>query len=252
MYKKALSLSLLIVSSPAIMADNFYSQSPAQLNASQTNKSQHEATSGGVGLVVGALAAGPLGAIIGGSMGVLVGNQQSKAETITMQSHAISELEQELSQITIELDKSEKTLQTAHANIEKLELSQQQFSKKHREDLIQFSNSYQFDIYFLTNGAMINAHAQQGLNKLAELLRNNPNIHADIEAHSDWRGTNDANNQLASQRLSAVSNQLAQAGTQSNQLLTTNYGEQSNEHRGSWDEALFYDRRVTITLRYFE
>jgi outer membrane protein OmpA-like peptidoglycan-associated protein len=252
MYKRALGLSLLIVSSPAIMADNFYSQSPAQLNSSQINKSQHEATSGGIGLIVGTIAAGPLGAIIGGSMGVLVGNQQNKAETITMQTHTISKLEQELSQITAELDKSEKTLQTAYANIEKLELSQQQLSNQHREDLIQFSNSYQLDIYFLTNNATINIHAQQGLNKLAEFLRNNPNIYTDIEAHSDWRGTNDANNQLANQRLVAVSNQLIQAGTQSNQLLTTNYGEQSNEHRGSWDEALFYDRRVTITLRYFE
>lgn len=246
MYKSALALSLLIATSPVIMADNFYSQSSTQTN------NHHEATSGGVGLLVGTLAGGPLGAIIGGSMGVLVGNQQSQAETITSQTHTISELEQELSQIIAELDHSKKTIATARTDIATLQSSQQQFTLQHRDDLIQFSKSYQFDIYFMTNDASITEHAQKGINKLAELLKNTPNIHANIEAHSDWRGSNDANNLLASQRLSAVSGQLSQAGTKSEQLLTTNYGEQANQHNGEWDEALFYDRRVTITLNYFE
>jgi outer membrane protein OmpA-like peptidoglycan-associated protein len=246
MYKRALGLSLLMAASPTIMADNFYSQSSISTNT------HYEATSGGIGLLVGTLAGGPLGAIIGGSMGVLVGDQQHKTETITIQTQTISELENELSQIVTELDQSKKILQTAHTKIDTLESSQQQFIHQHREDLIQFSNSYQFDIYFLTNNASITLHAQQGLIKIAELLHNNPKIHANIEAHSDWRGSNDVNNQLASQRLSAVSHLLTQAGTKPNQLLTTNYGEQANDHNGSWDEALFYDRRVTITLRYFE
>ena len=246
MYKSAIALSLLIATSPEIMADHFYSPSSTQAN------NHHEATSGVVGLLVGTLAAGPLGTIIGGSMGVLVGNQQNKTETITLQSQTISNLEQELSHIITELEQSKKAIETARAEIDTLASSQQQFSLQHREDLIQFSKSYQFDIYFMTNDATLTNHAQQGLNKLAELLKNNPNIHANIEAHSDWRGSNDANNLLASERLLAVSGQLSQAGTQSDQLLTTNYGEQANQHNGKWNEALFYDRRVTITLNYFE
>lgn len=247
MYKRALSLSLLIAASPTIMADNFYHLAPP------TSNTNYEATSGSVGLLVGTLAGGPIGAIIGGSMGIMIGNQQNKAEMITTQKHTIAELEQELSQIVTELAQSKTTVQTAQTKIKTLESAQQQFLQQHREDLIQFTKSYQLDIYFLTNSSSLTAHAEQGLIKLAELLQNNPNIYANIEAHSDWRGSNDANSQLAKQRLSAVSNQLlAQAGMTPNQLLTTNYGEQANTHSGSWDEALFYDRRVTINLSYFE
>lgn len=246
MSKRALGLSLLIVTSPVIMADNFYPLT------THVPKAHYEATSGSVGLLVGTLAAGPLGAIIGGSMGIMAGNQQSKAETTSIQKHTISELEQELSLIITELEQSKVAVQTSQSEIKTLKSSQQQLLQQYREDLIQFSNSYQFDTYFLTNSSSLTAHAQQGLIKLADLLKNNPNIHANIEAHSDWRGSNDANCLLANQRLLAVSNQLTQAGTQSNQLLTTNYGEHANNHNGSWDEALFYDRRVTITLSFFE
>ena len=246
MYKTTLGLSLLIATSPAVMADNFYSQS------SPSPKTHYEATSGGIGLLVGTLAGGPIGAIIGGSMGVVIGNQQHKTETITMQTQTIAELEQELNQITAELDRSKTSVQTAQTKIKILESSQQQSLQQHREDLIQFSKSYQFDIYFLTNKASITPHAQQGLIKLAKLLENNPTIHANIEAHSDWRGSSDANSQLANRRLLAVRDQLVQAGTPPNQLLTTNYGEQANDYDGLWDEALFYDRRVTIGLSYYE
>lgn len=246
MYKSALALTLLIASSPAVMANNFY---PLSAPAPNTH---HEATIGSVGLLVGTLAGGPLGALIGGSMGVMVGNHQTKTKTISTQKQTISDLEQELSQIITELDQSKITTQTAQSELKILTLSQYQLLQQHREDIIQFSNSYQYDIYFLTNSSSLTAHVKRGLVKLADLLKNNPYIHANIEAHSDWRGSNDANFLLANQRLSTVSNQLSQGGTLSNQLLTTNYGELANNHNGGSDEALFYDRRVTITLSFFE
>ncbi len=246
MYKSTLALTLLMAASPVVIADSFY---PSNAPVPNTH---HEATSGSVGLLVGTLAAGPLGAIIGGSMGIMVGNQQTKIEIISIQKQSISDLEQELNQIIAALDDSKTAAQTAESELKILILSQQQLLQKHRQDLIQFSHSYQFDIYFLTNSSSLNAHAQHGLIKLADLLKNNPNIHANIEAHSDWRGSNDANFLLANQRLSTVSHQLSQSGSQPKQLLTTNYGEHENHYNGSSDEALFYDRRVTITLSFFE
>lgn len=106
-------------------------------------------------------------------------------------------------------------------------------------------------MYFLTNSKNIEAHAQQGLLKLATLLKNNPNIKARIEAHSDWRGSDDVNFQIAQNRLDAVSHYLSLYGSNSSQLLLTNYSENQNKHNGSWGEELFYDRRVTITLSSF-
>ena len=246
MYKSALALTLLIANSPAIMANNFH---PSSAAAPITH---YEAAIGGVGLLVGTLAGGPIGGLIGGSMGILVGDQQTKAETVSIQKQTISDLEQELSQIITELDQSKITVQSAQLELKILTLSKYQLLQQHREDIIKFSNIYQYDIYFVTNSSSLTAHSQQGLIKLADLLKNNPKIHANIEAHSDWRGTNDANFLLAKQRLSTVSNQLSHGGTPSNQLLATNYGEDANNHNGRSGEALFYDRRVTITLSFFE
>jgi len=246
MYKKALGLSLLLASSPTIMADNFYTADPVN------TKSHHEATNGGIGLVIGSLAGGPIGAIIGGSVGVMTGNQQTKSETINTQQQSISALEKELSLTMEKLSQSQKDTQTSKTIVKTLESEQEYSHQQHREALMQFANGYQFDVYFMTNSNVITAHAQQGLIRLAELLKNNEHIYANIEAHSDWRGNNDANCLLAKQRLSAVTDKLIQAGSQSDQFLATNYGEHANVHDGSWGDELFYDRRVTITLNYFE
>ncbi len=246
MYKKALCLSLLLVTSPAIMADSFYHTEPTP------TKTHHEVTNGGVGLVIGSLAAGPLGALIGGSIGVITGNNQTKVETISQQQGAISDLEDELSLTMTKLSQSREGHEKSLTQNKVLEKANQHAQQQHRAQLIEFSNGYQFDIYFMTNSHIISHHSQQGLLKLAELLQNNEQLYANIEAHSDWRGSNDANCRLAKQRLSAVTQQLVQAGSHSEQLLATSYGEQANVHPGSWGDELFYDRRVTITLNYFE
>ncbi|MDC9725435.1 MAG: OmpA family protein [Gammaproteobacteria bacterium] len=246
MYKKVLGLSLLLASSSTVMADSVYSIEPTE------TKTHHEATSGGIGLVIGTVAGGPLGAIIGGSMGVMAGNQQTKTEIIAQQKQSILALENELSLTMTQLSQSKKDNEASLTQIKTLENEQQHAQQQHRAESIHFANSYQFDIYFMTNSNVITAHSQKGLIKLAELLKNNQHFYANIEAHSDWRGSNDANCILAKQRLSAVTEQLVDAGSQSEQLLATSYGEHANINQGSWGDELFYDRRVTITLNYFE
>ena len=244
MHTKTLLCSLLLIASPAIMATPVYlPESP--------KTSHHEVTVGSVGLVAGTLIAGPFGAIVGGSLGVMAGHQQSKTETITEQQRFITELENELELINTELAKSK-------SQITRLETKQQQLKSEfnlsqqsHDDNAQQFIDSYQFDVYFLSNADVIDSHAQQGLLKLAELLKNNPSIKASIEAHSDWRGSDDINFQLAKKRLDSVTNYLSLSGTNSSQLLTTNYGENENMNNGSWGEELFYDRRVTITLSLY-
>mgnify|MGYP002149606163 CR=1 FL=1 len=228
------------------MADSFYNKDPIKI------KTYHEASSGGVGLVIGGLAGGPLGALIGGSMGVMTGHNQTKTELIAKQNQSIVELENELS---LTMDRLSQTMDSNNSSLAKIKVLEQDIQlsqQQHRGESIQFAESYQFDIYFMTNSTNISKHSQQGLLKLSELLQNNDHFYANIEAHSDWRGSNDANCLLARQRLSAVTQHLIEAGSHSDQLLATSYGENANTHQGSWGDELFYDRRVTITLNYFE
>lgn len=235
-----LALTILLSLSPSLMAKSFNESS-----------SHNEAITGSIGLVAGTLVGGPIGAIIGGSMGVMTGHHQTQSETIIeqqqkllVQQQAITELETELSQVMSSLNKTEKSVQHLES---KQELSQQQYIK----DLSQFATGYQLDIYFLTNSSELHPIAQAGLKKLAQLLRQHPQLQANLEAHSDWRGTDDENCLLAKQRLTKVNNQLTQIGVNPSQLLATNYGEQHNYDTSSWGESLFYDRRVSISLNYF-
>ncbi len=244
MHTKTLLCSLLLIASPTIMANPVYQPESA-------STSHHEVTAGSVGLVAGSLIAGPFGAIIGGSLGVLTGHKQTQSETITEQQHFITGLEHDLDLITAELSKSKlqiSQLETSKQQLQsEFDLSQQSYN----DNAQQFIDSYQFDVYFLSNSDAIHSHAQQGLLKLAELLKENPSIEASIEAHSDWRGSNDSNYTLAKTRLDSIEKYLSLKGANSAQLLTTNYGESENVNNGSWGEELFYDRRVTITLNFF-
>ena len=244
MHKKTLLCSLLLIASPALMADYFYQPEPA-------NTSHHEVTTGGVGLVTGALIAGPFGAIIGGSLGVLTGHQQTQTGTITEQQHFITKLEQDLDLINTQLSQSKLYASQLETTQQQLHRDLNQSQQNHDDNAQQFIDSYQFDVYFLSNSDAIHSHAQQGLLKLAELLKANPNIEASIEAHSDWRGSNDNNYKLAKTRLDSIEKYLSINGAKSSQLLTTNYGESENVNDGTRGEELFYDRRVTITLNLF-
>ncbi|PHS69740.1 MAG: hypothetical protein COB23_05615 [Methylophaga sp.] len=237
MNKKILSLAILISTSPVVMAENFYQPPPTD--------NHHEVTAGGIGLLAGTIAAGPLGAIIGGSLGVMTGHHQTQANTIDEQQQSITVLETELSQLMSALSQSKQSVQ-------QLESTQTNIEQQHIVNLTKFADGYQLDIYFPTKESTLHPQAQQGLEKLVQLLQHYPTLQANIEAHSDWRGTKDENCLLAKQRLDIVTDYLTEAGTKQEQLLTTNYGEHNAYNNTSWGEELFYDRRVTISLYYFE
>lgn len=232
MNTKMIGLTLLISLSPAVLAENLPSDN------------HHEVTAGGIGLVVGSLAAGPLGAIIGGSLGVMTGHNQTQTETIHHQQQHIADLERELSQTLADLSLTETAMKT-------LENQQHHQYQQYLSERTHYADSYQLDIYFLTNSSALHPQAQQGLDKLVHLLKNTPNLRADLAAYSDWRGTDDANCLLANQRLTKVANYLRNNGALPEQLLATNYGEHNVYSQNSRGEQLFYDRRVTISLSYF-
>jgi outer membrane protein OmpA-like peptidoglycan-associated protein len=244
MHTKTLLCSLLLITSPAIMANPVYQPESA-------STSHHEATGAGVGLVAGSLIAGPFGAIIGGSLGVLNGHQQTQTETITEQQHFITALERDLDLITTELSQSKSQISQLETSKQQLQHEFDLSQQTHNKQAKQIVDSYQLDVYFLSNSDVIHSHAQQGLSMLAKLLKNNPNVKANIAAHSDWRGSNDSNYKLAKTRLDSIEKYLAMEGANNLQLLTTNYGESDSLNNGSWGEELFYDRRVTITLNLY-
>jgi len=79
---------------------------------------------------------------------------------------------------------------------------------------------FDFDQYNLDNDDRATLRAS------AEWLKKNPSARAQIEGHSDERGTNEYNLALAAKRAQAAKDYLVSLGVSENRLSTVSYGEE--------------------------
>lgn len=79
---------------------------------------------------------------------------------------------------------------------------------------------FDFDQYNLDNDDRATLRAS------AEWLKKNPSARAQIEGHSDERGTNEYNLALAAKRAQAAKDYLVSLGVTENRLSTVSYGEE--------------------------
>ncbi len=68
--------------------------------------------------------------------------------------------------------------------------------------------------------------SESGLQVLVKILRDNPNITIEISAHTDFVGSNTANQVLSQKRAASVVNYLVQAGIAADRLTAVGYGEE--------------------------
>jgi outer membrane protein OmpA-like peptidoglycan-associated protein len=80
--------------------------------------------------------------------------------------------------------------------------------------------------YFQTGTAKLAnvARAKSKVGPLLELLKKYPNMHIDIEGHTDNTGTDKINNPLSQKRADAVKNYLVKQGIAADRLTSTGYG----------------------------
>lgn len=81
------------------------------------------------------------------------------------------------------------------------------------------------NLYFDTNHWLIKSESYPSLDKLAQLLVDNPNYRILIEGHTDSVGSAEFNYELSKNRASAVRNYLVNSGASKDQLLVEYYGE---------------------------
>lgn len=80
------------------------------------------------------------------------------------------------------------------------------------------------DIFYEFNDFVLRPDAGPALEKLAELLRQNPVIRLDIAAHTDCRGNDAYNLRLSEQRAQSVVNYLLAVGIAADRLTAIGYG----------------------------
>ena len=80
-------------------------------------------------------------------------------------------------------------------------------------------------IYFAYNSSNVESQSFEELNKVSELLKENPTWNLLIEAHSDMRGTDKYNLSLSIKRAEATKVFLVKTGIQASRIITNGYGE---------------------------
>ena len=103
-------------------------------------------------------------------------------------------------------------------------------------------------IFFRSGSNKITPQYAKKLKVMADLLNEDPNRQAWIQAHTDSLGTYDSNQALSDRRAQAVYNILASEGIDSIQLRVASYGEYVPFKNNRTSDGRAFNRRVSIDL----
>lgn len=80
-------------------------------------------------------------------------------------------------------------------------------------------------VYYEFDKAELTPNSTEALDRLATLLKENPNVTIELAAHTDYRGAEAYNRLLSQRRAESVVNYLCAAGIESERLTAVGYGE---------------------------
>lgn len=104
------------------------------------------------------------------------------------------------------------------------------------------------NVYFDFDKASLQTASFPELNKLAQVLHKNPNIHIEIGGHTDDFGNDEYNQQLSEARALTVRNFLIESGIKGNRLQWKGYGESTPVKSNATAEGRQANRRTEIRI----
>lgn len=113
---------------------------------------------------------------------------------------------------------------------------------------------YLSPIFFDFNEDNLRSEAVGELNTLLKVLQENPEFIAELNGHTDSKGTNEYNESLSSRRAKAAKKYLIRKGIASHRLIVDHYGENRPIAKNEWasgmdsPEGRQFNRRVTIQV----
>lgn len=109
-------------------------------------------------------------------------------------------------------------------------------------------NAPAYSLYFTTASAELDAQAQATLDELIDDQAGFRDFALTIEAHTDDRGTETYNAELARRRARSVADYLAARGLAPRDIAVASFGESQARYRSGGDEERRPDRRVDIRV----
>ncbi|GIV44902.1 MAG: hypothetical protein KatS3mg035_2025 [Bacteroidia bacterium] len=104
------------------------------------------------------------------------------------------------------------------------------------------------NIYFAPNSSTITIDALEGLDKLVEFMKINPNIEIQISGHTDIGSTQEFNKQLSEARAKSVRDYLVQMGIDSKRITYVGYGNTKPIADNKTKEGRAINRRIEIEI----
>jgi outer membrane protein OmpA-like peptidoglycan-associated protein len=190
------------------------------------------------GIVIGALAAGPVGAVIGGGAGALIGDRFHRQA----QSRAA---------LTENLDRSEARNAALTHDVAELNssLAREQQRGQQLEGTLQHTEELGLDVSFRTNDDSVTAQAMSPLLKLGALVASTPGATVRIAGYTDVRGSDAYNDALSLRRAENVAAVLASAGVPRERMFLEAHGRTEARGAGGDVDGYALDRRVTVQLQ---
>ncbi len=187
------------------------------------------------GLVVGAIAAGPVGAFAGTVLGAEVFGrlfQQKRALKVLS-----TEVDQLTAALTSERSQHANTISALNQDLDTL-IGLQSGTAKSRTLPIQFR----------TASSDIEPHYLTELNNLVSVLSRNKDANITITGYADRRGDDQYNHQLSENRVTRVKQYLVRRGVHPSQIHGIAHGESQPVATEESLENNFFDRRVVLEL----
>ncbi len=202
--------------------------------AASAKSSKEENIGVGSGVVVGAIAAGPIGAIIGAAIGAKVGETMHRKNS-------------EIDSLHGSLDDSRSDVRELNRNIGSLNARLDHYEQIDRPQLISLMQAgIEMDLLFRTDEYALADTTGDRLATLARDVAQMRDLRVQLDGFADERGDADYNLELSQKRVEFVRDQLVAAGIEPSRIQATAHGEAPAQDSSADSYAL--ERRVSLTL----
>jgi outer membrane protein OmpA-like peptidoglycan-associated protein len=213
----------------------------------------HEPIGFVTGGVIGAFAAGPVGAVIGAGLGTWLGNRVHRAGDATKAEATVAALQTDKSELlgeksTLLSEKSVLTETNRSLTVQLDDLTHKvESAQTAREDGSEVLDGLQGDVLFRTGSAEITPEIAHQIQVLAQAVAKSPALKVRVDGYADPRGTVDANLKLSEARANAVRDLFLASGIRDEVLEVNAYGKSQSVAADNDGYAL--ERRVRLTLQ---
>ena len=205
------------------------------------------------GAVIGAFAAGPIGAVVGAGLGTWLGNRVHRAGDAKKAEVQVATLVTDKSQLQIEkstlMNEKSQLAQTNQDLGAKLaeQLQKVEMVQTAKADASEVLDGLQGDVLFRTGSAEITPDIAHQIQVLAQAVAKSPELKIRVDGYADPRGTVDTNLKLSQDRADAVRDLLLASGVNEQVLEVNAYGKSQSTAEDNDGYAL--ERRVRLTLQ---